>query len=261
MATFYLEERVMKVNTISNEDCLQGMKRLKEESIDAIICDLPYGTTACSWDTIIPFDELWEQYRRVIKKNGAIVLFGAEPFSTALRASNLTEYKYDWYWVKNTATGFVFSKKQPMRSVETISVFSKGTANYYPQGLVPIRNPQSKVRRNSSSEDIYDTDSLAKKDYTSEFSGYPNNVLKFNKESKHCFHPTQKPVELLEYLIKTYTKKNDVVLDNCMGSGTTAIAAINTERNYIGFEMNEEYYKKSIERINLNTTQINLFDN
>nr|WP_233637934.1 hypothetical protein [Carnobacterium maltaromaticum] len=155
----------MEINTIFNEDCLKGMERLPNESIDAIICDLPYGTTACSWDTILPFDELWEQYRRLIKKDGAIVLFGAEPFSTALRASNLKEYKYDWYWVKNTATGFAFAKKQPMRSVETISVFSKGTPRYYPQGLVPIRNPQVKTRRNPDKSDIYHSESLAMKGY------------------------------------------------------------------------------------------------
>lgn len=250
----------MEINTIFNEDCLKGMERLPNESIDAIICDLPYGTTACSWDTILPFDELWEQYRRLIKKDGAIVLFGAEPFSTALRASNLKEYKYDWYWVKNTATGFAFAKKQPMRSVETISVFSKGTPRYYPQGLVPIRNPQVKTRRNPDKSDIYHSESLAMKGYIQEFSGYPNNVLKFNKESKHCFHPTQKSVELLEYLIRSYTNKNDLVLDNCMGSGTTAIAAINTERRYIGFEMNESYYKNSLKRIEQNTTQLSLFN-
>ncbi|WP_366533603.1 DNA-methyltransferase (plasmid) [Carnobacterium maltaromaticum] len=249
----------MEINTIFNEECLKGMERLPAESIDAIICDLPYGTTACSWDTIIPFDKLWEQYRRIIKKNGAIVLFGAEPFSTALRASNLGEYKYDWYWVKNNSTGFAFAKKQPMRSVETISVFCKGTARYYPQGLVSLNKTLIRERRSQSKGDIYNTENLSGKEYFQEFSGYPNNVLKFNKESKHCFHPTQKPVELLEYLIKTYTKKNELILDNCMGSGTTAIAAINTERNYIGFEMDQEYYHKSLKRIKENTTQLNIF--
>lgn len=249
---------MIQTNVIFNEDCLEGMKRIPDGVIDAIICDLPYGTTSCSWDAILPFDQLWKEYRRVIKKNGAIVLFGAEPFSTALRSSNLKEYKYDWYWEKNTATGFVFAKYQPMRSIETISVFSEGTATYYPQGLFQVKQPVTKVRQTMRS-DIYDSESMSGKEYTQEYSGYPNNVLKFEKESKHCFHPTQKPVALLEYLIKTYTQKGELVLDNCMGSGTTAIACLNTDRQFIGFETDPDYYKKSLDRIKENQTQLALF--
>lgn len=240
---------MIQTNTIYNENCLEGMKRIPDGSIDAIICDLPYGTTACSWDVIIPFEQLWEQYRRVIKKNGAIVLFGAEPFSTLLRSSNLKEYKYDWYWEKNIATGFAFSKYQPMRSIETISVFCKGTPAYYPQGLVLLEKPKVRIRNDQKEDSVYNSKSLSGKKYIQKYSGYPKNVLRFKKDTKDCFHPTQKPVGLLEYLIRTYTKENELVLDNCMGSGTTAIACINTNRKYIGFELNNNYYKKALQRI------------
>lgn len=250
---------MIQKDTIYFEDCLEGMKKIADGSIDTIICDLPYGTTACSWDTILPWEELWSQYLRVIKENSAIVLFGVEPFSTQLRMSNFKHYKYDWYWVKNTATGFAFAKKQPMRSVETISVFSKGTPAYYPQGLERMKQPLIKIRTGTE-ENIYNTGSLSGKEYFQEYTGYPNNVLRFDKESMNTFHPTQKPVRLLEYLIKTYSKKGDLILDNCMGSGTTAIACINTDRHYVGFETNFDYYTRAIDRIQNNVTQIDLFN-
>ncbi|MGF1995645.1 DNA-methyltransferase [Enterococcus casseliflavus] len=250
---------MIQKDTIYFEDCLEGMNRISDDSIDAIICDLPYGTTACAWDSILPWDRLWAQYLRVIKPEGAIVLFGAEPFSTQLRMSNFKDYKYDWYWLKNTVTGFAFAKKQPMRSVETISVFSQGSAIYYPQGLQRIQQPKLRVR-NTTEGSIYQSESLAEKAYVQEYTGYPNNVLRFDKESMHTFHPTQKPVSLLEYLIKTYTKKGDLILDNCMGSGTTAIACLNTERHFIGFETSAEYYTKAIDRIQNNVTQLDLFE-
>ncbi|MGX7197961.1 DNA-methyltransferase [Enterococcus olivae] len=250
---------MIQLNKIFNEDCLKGIKKIDDHTIDAIICDLPYGTTACSWDTILPFELLWAEYKRVIKPNGAIVLFGAEPFSTQLRMSNFKHYKYDWYWIKNIVTGFTFARTQPMRSVETISVFAYGTANYYPQGLSLVKNPKPEVRK-PSKEGVYSLNDLTKKAYTKEYEGYPNNVLRFDKESKWTFHPTQKPVALLEYLVKTYTKIGEVVLDNCMGSGTTAIACLNTDRKFIGFETNAEYFKQSQKRISENTTQLLLFD-
>lgn len=249
---------MIQTNKIYNENCLEGMKKIADGSIDAIVCDLPYGTTACSWDSIIPFDKLWAEYERVIKKNGAIVLFGAEPFSTALRTSNIKDYKYDWYWHKNTATGFTFAKKQPMRSIETISIFCNGTPHYDPQGVFEVRQPKVK-KRNGQLSDIYQSKSLSGKEYIQEYSGYPNNVLKFDKEPKNCFHPTQKPVALLEYLVKTYTRKNELVLDNCMGSGTTAIACLNMDRQFIGFETDAYYYEQSLKRIRENQTQISLF--
>jgi DNA modification methylase len=239
---------MIQTNTIYNENCLEGMKRIPDGSIDTIICDLPYGTTACSWDVILPFDQLWEQYRRVIKENGAIVLFGAEPFSTLLRSSNLKEYKYDWYWEKNSATGFAFAKYQPMRSIETISVFCKGTSPYFPQGLVPLKQPRRRIRHDSNDDSLY-SKTLSGIEYIQKYSGYPKNVLRFKKDSKNRLHPTQKPVTLLEYLIKTYTKEDEIVLDNCMGSGSTAIACLNTGRRYIGFELSRTYYEKSLQRI------------
>lgn len=251
----------MKLDVIYNEECLAGMKKIPDQSIDAIICDLPYGTTACSWDTIIPFDKLWEQYNRITKKDSPIALFGAEPFSTMVRMSNLKDYRYDWYWEKNTATGFAFAKYQPMRSVETISVFYKEAARYFPQGLFPVRNPKLEKRAvRTSAEDIYNSKALSENQYMQELTGYPNNVLKFSKESKGCFHPTQKPVALLEYLVKTYTQEGDVVLDNCMGSGTTAIACLNTNRSFIGFEQDKNYFEKSLDRIRNNHTQLTFFD-
>ncbi|EMF0536128.1 site-specific DNA-methyltransferase [Enterococcus hirae] len=231
------------------------MARIPDESIDCIICDLPYGTTACHWDTILPFDQLWEHYQRITKKQAMIVLFGAEPFSSLLRMSNLKQYKYDWYWEKNTVTGFAFAKYQPMRAIETISVFSKGKVIYYPQGIYE-KKPEVR-RKRTHKETIYGDKGLSS-DYVSTITGYPRNVLKFPKET-NTFHPTQKPVGLIEYLIKTYTKKGDIVLDNCMGSGTTAVACLNTERYYIGFEINAEYYQQSLIRIKENTTQLSLF--
>lgn len=250
---------MMEYNTIYFEDCLEGMKKIPDESIDAIICDLPYGTTACSWDEVLPWDKLWESYLRIAKKDTPIVLFGAEPFSTSLRMSNFKLYKYDWYWLKNNVTGFTFAKTQPMRCVETISVFSKGTPNYYPQGLIALKQPKTAIRKESK-ENIYaHNGGLSGKEYTQTITGYPNHVLKFPKETKHTFHPTQKPVALLEYLVKTYTKPGEIVLDNCMGSGTTAIACLNTDRQFIGFETNEKYYKQSLERIKTNVTQVELF--
>lgn len=250
---------MIQKNTIYLEDCLEGMKRIPDASVDAIICDLPYGTTACSWDNILPWEDLWREYLRVIKENSAIVLFGAEPFATQLRMSNLKHYKYDWYWIKNNATGFTFAKSQPMRSVETISVFSKGTAAYYPQGLQRVKKPQIQVRK-VGEDTVYKTDSLEGKEFVQEYTGFPNNVLRFNKDTTNIFHPTQKPVALLEYLIKTYSKKGDIILDNCMGSGTTAVACLNTDRYFIGFETDAAYYVRAVERIKTNVTQLDLFE-
>lgn len=245
----------MELNKVYNEDCLEGMKRIPDKSIDMILCDLPYGTTACKWDVIIPFVKLWEQYERVIKGNGAIILFGTEPFSSLLRTSNLKIYKYDWFWVKNDATDAMNAKNKPMRKVEKISVFSNGNvANgsllqmvYYPQGLTSatIKRQGNDYGKTGGSFKTYRP---SHKPYTQEFTGYPNDLLYFSKDSEKL-HPTQKPVALFEYLIKTYTNEGETVLDNCMGSGTTAIACINTNRNYIGFEKEEKYYNIIQERI------------
>lgn len=237
-----------------NGDCLKVMKDIKDKSIDMILCDLPYGTTACKWDNIIPFEPLWEQYKRIIKDNGAIVSFGTEPFSSKLRMSNLKMYKYDWVWIKNVPTGYLEAKNKPMRKSENILVFSKGSsANgcknrlvYNPQGLIEI----NKIKKNSNNSDVYGDRNCRKKGniFVSKYTNYPNNILFFNKDSDRL-HPTQKPVALLEYLIKTYTNEGETVLDNCMGSGSCGIACKKCNRNFIGIELDENYFNIAKKRI------------
>ena len=223
-------------------DCLEIMPFIESKSIDMILCDLPYGTTACKWDNVIPFDKLWENYNRIIKDNGAIVLFGSEPFSSYLRLSNIKNYKYDWVWDKVLPCGHLNAKKRPMMKKENILIFGKNI-NYYPQGL--IYNPRKKSRSSKSpGSDNYGKFGDVN---ISEWSGYPTDILKFKRECG--LHPTQKPVALCEYLIKTYTNEEDLVLDNCMGSGSTLIACMNTNRNYIGIEKEEKYFNIANNRI------------
>jgi site-specific DNA-methyltransferase (adenine-specific) len=239
-------------------DCLELMKGIPDGSVDMILCDLPYGTTACKWDSVIPFEPLWEQYKRIIKDNGAIVLFGSEPFSTELRHSNLKMFKYDWIWVKNNAVGFTNAKLKPMNKHEIISVFSNGkTANrnpnnmpYYPQGLIPygkeVRSGNKKGKDNT-----YWRPSLKSSNeggHIQQFTNYPTTVLHFGKDPKPQ-HPTQKPVALLEYLVKTYTNPGEVVLDNCMGSGSAGVACVNTGRRFIGMELVQKYFDIAANRI------------
>lgn len=231
--------------TLLQGDCLELMKDISDKSIDLILCDLPYGTTENKWDTAIPFDKLWAQYNRIIKNNGAIVLFGDEPFSSCLRSSNSKLYRYDWYWIKSNATGYMNAKKMPMKQVETISVFYKHLPTYNPQGLIELEQP--KVNRNSGNKTCYN-----KKPYegTTKFTNYPRNVLTIDSEPKMGrLHPSQKPIELLEYLINTYTNAGDIVLDNCMGSGSTGVACRNTNREFIGMELDEKYFKIACERL------------
>ena len=224
-------------------DCLEGMKYIDDKSIDMILCDLPYGTTACKWDIIIPFDKLWEQYNRIIKDNGAIVLFGSEPFSSKLRMSNLKMYKYDWVWEKEQGTNQLLSKKQPLRKTENITIFYRKQSIYNPQ----MENGKPyKIERKLGGE-IYGKEKIIQT--TNEGLRFPTNILKFNRELRERYHPTQKPVALFEYLIKTYTNEGELVLDNCIGSGTTAIACINTGRNFIGFEFDKRYCDIANERI------------
>lgn len=237
-------------------DCLELMKDIPDKSIDMILCDLPYGTTQCKWDNIISFELLWEQYNRIIKDNGAIVLFGSEPFSSKLRMSNLKNYKYDWIWKKNTVDGFLNAKCRPLKTIENICVFSKKQARakgdnmkYYPQGLQPIFKKVKDNRKTNADGHKYYRESLKDNNYIQRHTNYPTETLIFNKD-KEKLHPTQKPVALLEYLIKTYTNENEVVLDNCMGSGSTGIACINTNRNFIGIELDEKYFNIAKERIN-----------
>lgn len=240
-------------------DCLQLMKQIPDGSIGMILCDLPYGTTACKWDTVIPFDLLWEQYNRIIKDNGAIVLFGSEPFSTALRHSNLKMYKYDWYWKKSKPNGWQHAKNRPMTSVETISVFSKAPMGhsstlgdkrmtYNPQGIISAGI--KKISAVKHGRTMGARPNQIGREYEA-FTGFPCNVLEYaNITGKSAIHPTQKPVALLEYLIKTYTNEGDVVLDNCMGSGSTGVACANTGRHFIGMEKDDKYFEIAKQRIN-----------
>ena len=245
-------------------DCLELMKDISDKSVDMILCDLPYGTTACKWDIVIPFEPLWEQYKRVIKDNGAIVLFGSEPFSSHLRMSNIKNYKYDWKWIKGNATGFQSVKTQPMRKYEDIMIFSKGTIaigskrnmKYYPQNLIEI-NKTKKVTKKPKY--IGERPNQDGKTYIAKYTNYPINLLNFNRDRDNL-HPTQKPVALLEYLIKTYTKEGEIVLDNCMGSGSTGVACVNTNRNFIGIELDDKYFEIAKQRIERHMRQISIFD-
>ena len=243
----------MELNKIYNEDCLEGMKRIPDRSVDMILCDLPYGTTANKWDSIIPLDELWGQYERIIKDNGAIVLTSSQPFTTKLINSNPKDFRYSLVWEKSNSTGFQLSNKRPLKKHEDILVFYKKQSSYNPQGLVLY----GKTNRRGNVGDNWTE--MKDNKYIQEYTNYPTSILKFGYDvDKH--HPTQKPVALFEYLIKTYTNKGEIVLDNCMGSGTTAIACMNTERNFIGFELDKTYYEKSLERIKNHTTQTDIFD-
>ena len=228
-------------------DCLEIMKQIKDKSIDMILCDLPYGTTKCKWDVVIPFDKLWEQYNRIIKDNGAIALFGSEPFSSKLRISNLRMYKYDWIWKKTKAQGFLNSKKMPLKDYENICVFYKRLPVYNPQGIIYGNFQNDRKSKYIKGEDIYGKE---KEFGISHMSNFPKQIIEFsNPSGKGQLHPTQKPVELLEYLIKTYTNENDLVLDNCMGSGSTGVACKNLGRDFIGIEKDETYFKIAKERI------------
>ena len=235
---------MVKLNTIYNEDCLDGMKRIPDKSVDMILCDLPYGLTASKWDTVIPNELLWEQYERVIKDNGAIVLFGNEPFSSHLRMSNIKNYRYDWKWDKVRGSNFATVNRRPFNSFEDIMVFYKKQPTYNPQFWQgkPYEQKQGYVGEGKQT-------GLSRKEVVTKSDGrrYPLSIIRFSKENG--LHPTQKPIPLFEYLIKTYTNEGETVLDNCMGSGTTAIACMNTNRNYIGFELDEDYYELASKRI------------
>ena len=243
------------VNSVLHGDCLELMKDIPNKSIDMILCDLPYGTTACKWDVIIPFDLLWLQYERIIKDNGAIVLTASQPFTTLLISSNLKLFRYEWIWEKTLSNDRFNAKLKPMKFHENILVFSKGVCanggiinmNYNPQGLKEVNKIHKRPK-------LYKTEhNMVRKNHKLEFvikyENYPRTILKFNNGNNKNLHPTQKPVE---YLIKTYTNENDLVLDNCAGSGTTAIAALNTNRNYILMEKEEKYFNIINERIKNN---------
>ena len=283
----------MEINKIYNEDCLEGMKRIDDRSIDCVITDPPYGTTACSWDTMIPFnrflmlprsarskelqpvyrdeyilrelkvgrdyaeicgyfdekatDGMWQHLERITKPNGAIVLFGSEPFSSALRVSNLKMYKYDWIWDKITARGHLVAKKVPMKQHELISIFYSKHPNYNPQMTLKSK-PQKGSNTESSRTSICGGVTTLQKQQVVRTHSYPKTIQTFGMD-KRVGHPTQKPVKLIEYLIKTYTNEGDLVLDFTIGSGTTAVACKQNYRNYIGFETDQKYYKIACERV------------
>jgi len=224
-------------------DCLEVMADIPDGSVDLILCDLPYGTTACKWDSVIPFEPLWEQYRRIAKKNAAIVLTASQPFTTALIASNMQAFKYTWIWRNSNASGFANAKKRPLKIFEDVCVFAYEAPPYQPQGLMRLDKPRerkAKVGDTVGANGFYDG-------YQQEWTNYPKNILEFPNDRGH--HPTQKPVALMEYLIRTYTNEGETVLDNCMGSGTTGVACANTGRRFIGIERDPEYFEIARSRI------------
>ena len=227
-------------------DCLEEMKGIADGSVDMVLCDLPYGTTACKWDSVIPFEPLWEQYKRVIKKNGAIVLFGSEPFSSLLRVSNLKQFKYDWVWDKVRPSGFQIAKYVPMKRHELVSVFCDGTPNWNPQKEKRDKPVKGKVVSSSDSSPLKYNDGITRI-YNDK---NPQSILVYSKQSDGKYvHPTQKPVSLSEYLIRTYTNEGETVLDNTMGSGTTGVACVNTGREFIGIERDDAYFEIAKDRI------------
>ena len=241
-------------------DCLEIMDKLIEKGVkvDAIITDPPYGTTACKWDTIIPFDEMWERLNKLIKDNGAIVLFGSEPFSSKLRCSNLKNYKYDWVWNKKLAGNGILAKKQPLKIHENVIVFNSKI--YIPQ--MTTGKLRKKLTNNLKISEINGGDGVKRATETFNDQYYPTSIQEFSMANlrRNRLHPTQKPVDLLEYLIKTYTNENEIVLDFTMGSGSTGVACINTNRKFIGIELDDNYFniaKKRIEEAQNNKININ----
>lgn len=242
-----MEEMSVENIKLYNGDCLEIMKEMPDKSVDMILCDLPYGTTKCKWDTIIPFEPLWEQYNRIIKDNGAIVLFGSEPFSSLLRCSNLDNYRYDIIWEKSRISNFMFVKKQIGKCHENISIFYKRQPTYNPQ--MSKGEPYKDNREGQVRKETLMNRSTIKKSINNEGVRYPRSVIRVPFHNGSLLHPTQKPVDLLEWLIKTYSNEGELVLDNTMGSGSTGVACLNTNRRFIGIEKDENYFKIAKERI------------
>jgi site-specific DNA-methyltransferase (adenine-specific) len=273
----YKEQLLIEIDKQSNEDyiseniklyigdCIERMNSIPDESIDLVLCDLPYGTTKCKWDTIIDIDELWKHYKRIIKKpQGVILLFGQQPFTSMLISSNYGWYKYNRIWKKNKTTQYLLANYRPMKCTEDICVFSiggaaaaskkKGNMTYNPQGLTPVNIPKKNSAQrigkmlNQSHHLGPNNKLVSDSEYSQKFTNYPNELIEFDIEYD-TIHETQKPVKLIEYLIKTYSNEGDTVLDNTMGSGTTGIGCINTNRKFIGIELEEKYFKLSRHRI------------
>ena len=238
--------------SLYNGDCLEIMKNISDKSIDCVICDLPYGTTSCSWDVIIPLDELWVQYNRIVKDTGAIILFGQEPFSSLVRCSNLKDYKYDIYWEKERLTNINQVKRRVGKTVETISVFYKKQCTYNPQMIKYAGPLRSNKVKNGTLGKLTDKNEKKVIEYHDTGYRYPTQVWKFQRDClKSNLHLTQKPLALLEELVKTFSNEGDLILDNTMGSGTTGVACKNLNRSFIGIEMNEEYFKIAQDRLNV----------
>lgn len=237
-------------------DCLELMKEIPDSSVDMILCDLPYGTTACKWDAVIPFEPLWGQYRRIIKGPGAIVLTASQPFTSALVMSNIDWFKYQWIWEKERPSNFFAAKFMPLNNTEDVLVFSQGGCNngsknpmrYYPQGLCVIDRTAKNSNTGGKIGAEHKTSLNDGRLYHQTSTGYPKKTIKFNNDHATT-HPTQKPVALMEYLIRTYTNEGETVLDNCMGSGTTGVACANTSRKFIGIEKEDRYFCIAGERI------------
>jgi site-specific DNA-methyltransferase (adenine-specific) len=247
------EIKQISINSIVNADCLEAMKYIKDKSIDMVLCDLPYGTTACKWDAIIPFEPLWEQYKRIIKDNGAIVLTASQPFTSALVMSNIKMFKYEWIWEKHKGTNIFAVKREPLKVHESVLVFGGNKYNpqmtigksYKPRGSHNVGKKEGLIIANKPVGYAKDFDPSKR---------YPVSIQKFSNhnQKENSLHPTQKPAALFEYLIKTYTNEGDLVLDNCAGSFTTAIACENTKRNWICIEKEEKYCEIGIKRIKEN---------
>ncbi len=230
--------------TVFNGDCLDLMQQIPDGSVDMVLCDLPYGTTVCKWDSVIPFEPLWAQYRRVTKRNGAIVLTACQPFTTALIASNMAGFKTSWVWNKKQSGGFATAKYHPLKVTEDVVVFSSGTCLYNPQMRKGALRMKGGCRKQNNIQSGIKAGHQTKND-----DYYPTNIIEIVNPRTPGSHPTQKPVALMEYLIRTYTNEGETVLDNCMGSGTTGVACINTGRKFIGIEKDEKYFAIARDRI------------
>lgn len=243
--------------TLYKGDCLIEMDKIADHSVDMVLCDLPYGTTACKWDNVIPFEPMWKQINRIVKDNAAIVLFGSEPFSSLLRCSNLDMYRYDWIWVKTKSGNFALARKNPLKLHENISVFYKSFPTYNLWNLHPLAKPVKSSRDNKGANLGHCVD---KGDYYQTETGFHESVLYYSNPSNAGHeHPTQKPVDLLRYLIRTYTNENELVLDFTMGSGSTGVACIKEKRNFIGIEFDDKYFDIAKQRIENEDKQITLF--
>ena len=265
---------MIEIDNIYNMDCLEGMKQIPDGTIDAVICDLPYGTTACAWDSVIPFEPLWEQYHRITKPNAPIVLFCIEPFTAALVMSNVKEFREKLTWEKHKPSNIGNAKYMHLKYTEDIVVFSRGTCTFNPQMQPRISDRVREAQKGNSKQWRTNRKETGEVSFATQYEPrdwntfdadrkYPANVFYFpavvSNSHEKCDHPTQNPVALLRYLVLTYTNEGATVLDNCMGSGTTAIACIKERRHFIGFELSKEYFDKAVRRIKAEQAQLTLF--